>query len=150
MRTFVILDGWWFGHFTHEEYALGGRDGSTSLAISVRAALLVAQDVEVVAGALCKLFSGVTKSQVNVQAFLQQWAEYEAQLSSANPLVRLVVRQQLQSRTHPLPVQRGVALDKWSRSDDYARILVKGKPLAVVVDYRDEETVDKENGTGME
>jgi Zn-dependent protease with chaperone function len=94
-----------------------------------RASLLVAQDFNVVASGLIKLFAGGT-TNLSTDAFIQQCREYDDKLQSANPLVRAAVQQQLQSRTHPLPVRRVVALEKWSTSDEYARILVKlGKPL---------------------
>ena len=98
-----------------------------------RAALLVAQDVTVVTGALLKLFAGTgAATSLNVQAFRNQCQTYQTQLQSANPLVRLAVQQQLRQRTHPLPVQRVVELEQWAASDDYARILRRGKPLDVV------------------
>lgn len=95
-----------------------------------RAALLVTQDVEVVASALLKLFAGTgNKYAMNVQAFCDQCLEYDELLQSANPLVRMAIQQQLRQRTHPLPVRRVAELQAWAQSDDYARILAKGKPL---------------------
>ena len=100
-----------------------------------RAALLVAQDVQVVASALLKLFAGTGRSsqysQVNVQAFLDQCAQYETQMEQANPWVRRALQQQLKQRTHPLPIRRVAALQSWAESDDYARILLKGTPMIV-------------------
>ena len=106
-----------------------------------RAALLVAQDPKVVASALLKLFAGTGSGtnnntnkysdDLNVDAFVQQCREYDELLKSANPLVRMAVQRQLQQRTHPLPVRRVVELEAWAASDDYARILHKGKEMTV-------------------
>lgn len=87
-----------------------------------RAALLVAQDVNVVAGAMLKLFAG-TARVTNTQAFVDQTREYHELLERANPIVRRSVQMQMQQRTHPLPVQRVSELKKWFASRDYARIM---------------------------
>ena len=85
-----------------------------------RAALLVAQDINVVAGAMLKLFAGTSKVS-NTKAFMEQAREYERLLKDANPLVRMSVS--MQSRTHPLPVKRLVELEKWAESKDYQNLL---------------------------
>jgi Zn-dependent protease with chaperone function len=85
-----------------------------------RAALLVAQDVDVVAGAMLKLFAGTNKVS-NTRAFMEQAREYERLLKDANPLVRMSVG--MQSRTHPLPVKRVVELEKWADSKEYKQLL---------------------------
>lgn len=87
-----------------------------------RAALLVAQDVNVVAGAMLKLFAG-TARVTNTQAFVDQTREYDELLERANPIVRRSVQMQMQQRTHPLPVKRVSELKKWFASRDYARIM---------------------------
>lgn len=87
-----------------------------------RAALLVAQDVNVVAGAMLKLFAG-TARVTNAQAFVDQTREYDELLERANPIVRRSVQMQMQQRTHPLPVKRVSELKKWFASRDYARIM---------------------------
>jgi Zn-dependent protease with chaperone function len=86
-----------------------------------RAALLVAQDVNVVAGAMLKLFAG-TSRVTNTQAFIDQSREYEELLKSANPMVRASVK--MQQRTHPLPVKRIAELEKWFESEEYKAIVV--------------------------
>lgn len=86
-----------------------------------RAALLVAQDSKVVASALMKLFAGTSRYEFNTKAFVEQSLEYEKQLESANPFVRLSIQQQ--QRTHPLPVRRVAELEKWFQSDDYRNLL---------------------------
>uniref|UniRef100_A0A7S2MD64 Peptidase M48 domain-containing protein n=1 Tax=Helicotheca tamesis TaxID=374047 RepID=A0A7S2MD64_9STRA len=87
-----------------------------------RAAMLVAQDVSVVAGAMLKLFAGTSRA-TNTQAFIDQSLEYERLLESANPLVRSSIRSQ--QRTHPLPVKRVAELQKWADSKEYKDILSK-------------------------
>jgi Zn-dependent protease with chaperone function len=87
-----------------------------------RAALLVAQDSDVVASSLMKLFAGTSRYELNTKAFVEQSLEYEKQLERANPLVRMSIQQQ--QRTHPLPVKRVAELEKWFRSDEYQRIVL--------------------------
>ena len=91
-----------------------------------RAALLVAQDVGVVAGAMLKLFAGTARA-TNARAFIDQAREYEAALKDANPLVRASVN--MQKRSHPLPVKRLVELEKWHNSEEYAAIIRQNKSL---------------------
>ncbi|KAL3921869.1 MAG: hypothetical protein SGILL_002520 [Bacillariaceae sp.] len=86
-----------------------------------RASLLVAQDLEVVAGALLKLFAGTSKYGLDTKSFVQQAVDYEQQLKTANPLVRMSIEQQ--RRTHPLPVKRVSELEKWAKSDEYLRLV---------------------------
>ncbi|EJK76044.1 hypothetical protein THAOC_02213 [Thalassiosira oceanica] len=85
-----------------------------------RAALLVAQDVDVVAGAMLKLFAGTARA-TNAKAFIDQAREYDRLLESANPLVRNSIR--MQQRTHPLPVRRLAELEKWFQGEAYAGIV---------------------------
>jgi Zn-dependent protease with chaperone function len=87
-----------------------------------RAALLVAQDVNVVAGAMLKLFAG-TRRVTNTKAFMEQAREYDRLLKDANPLVRMSVG--MQPKTHPLPVKRVVELEKWAESEEY-KSLIRG------------------------
>eukprot|EP00562_Extubocellulus_spinifer_P011146 CAMPEP_0178552156 /NCGR_PEP_ID=MMETSP0697-20121206/7153_1 /TAXON_ID=265572 /ORGANISM="Extubocellulus spinifer, Strain CCMP396" /LENGTH=295 /DNA_ID=CAMNT_0020185027 /DNA_START=104 /DNA_END=992 /DNA_ORIENTATION=+ len=84
-----------------------------------RAAMLVAQDTDVVAGAMLKLFAGTSRA-TNTRAFIEQSREYEQLLDSANPLVRASIN--MQQRTHPLPVKRLSELEKWANSEEYANI----------------------------
>lgn len=87
-----------------------------------RAALLVSQDVNVVAGAMLKLFAGTSRA-TNTKAFIDQSREYETLLKSANPIVQASIR--MQQRTHPLPVKRVAELEKWANSEEYKNILAK-------------------------
>jgi Zn-dependent protease with chaperone function len=86
-----------------------------------RASLLVAQDLQVVAGALLKLFAGTSKYDLDAKSFVQQAVDYERQLKDANPLVRMSIEQQ--RRTHPLPVKRVAELERWAQSDEYIRLV---------------------------
>jgi len=85
-----------------------------------RAALLVAQDVNVVAGAMLKLFGGTSRA-TNTQAFIAQSREYEQLLKDANPLVRNSIK--MQQRTHPLPVKRVAELEDWFKSAEYKNLV---------------------------
>lgn len=89
-----------------------------------RAALLVAQDVNVVAGAMLKLFAGTARA-TNTQAFINQSKDYEKLLKDANPMVRASIR--MQQRTHPLPVKRVAELEKWFNSDEYRSIIQRSE-----------------------
>lgn len=89
-----------------------------------RAALLVAQDVNVVAGAMLKLFAGTSRA-TNTQAFINQSKEYDKLLKDANPMVRASIR--MQQRTHPLPVKRVAELEKWFNSDEYRSIIQRNE-----------------------
>ena len=88
-----------------------------------RAALLVAQDAEVVVSVLMKLCGGSPKlaGQLNVKAFLDQARAY-------NDLDRddwQVALKQLQTsgRSHPVPVLRAREIDRWYCSNDYRHLL---------------------------
>lgn len=89
-----------------------------------RASLLVAQDVNVVAGAMLKLFAGTARA-TNTQAFINQSKEYEKLLKDANPMVRASIR--MQQRTHPLPVKRVAELEKWFNSEEYRSIIQRSE-----------------------
>jgi len=89
-----------------------------------RAAMLVAQDCNVVASALLKLIAGSDKYDMNIESFLAQSDEYEKLLRNANPIVRASIQNRQQ--THPLPVQRVAELKKWSKSREYNNLLRNG------------------------
>jgi Zn-dependent protease with chaperone function len=95
-----------------------------------RAALLVAQDPQIVTSGLVKLFAGTSKYPIDAEAFMAQCVEYEELLKSANPLVRASIRNQ--QRTHPLPVQRVAELQKWAESNDYKIIMKSGKEMVTL------------------
>ena len=88
-----------------------------------RAALLVAQDAEVVVSVLMKLCGGSPKlaGQLNVKAFLDQARAY-SDLDRDDWQVSL---KQLQTsgRSHPVPVLRAREIDRWYCSNDYRHLL---------------------------
>ena len=88
-----------------------------------RAALLVAQDAEVVASVLMKLCGGSPKlaSQLNVNAFLDQARAYS---DLDNDDWQATLKQlQTAGRSHPVPVLRAREIDRWYRSNDYRNLL---------------------------
>uniref|UniRef100_A0A7S2SLI4 Peptidase M48 domain-containing protein n=1 Tax=Eucampia antarctica TaxID=49252 RepID=A0A7S2SLI4_9STRA len=89
-----------------------------------RAAVLVAQDSEIVASAMLKLFAGTGKYGMNVEAFVAQSEEYDRLLRNSNPMVRASIENQ--QRTHPLPVRRIAELKRWSESEEYTKLLKNG------------------------
>ena len=90
-----------------------------------RAAMLVAQDSNVVAGALLKLFAGTSKYDMSTDAFVAQCLEYDKLLKDANPMVRATIQRQQSQRTHPLPVRRVAELKEWAQSKEYQQIISK-------------------------
>ncbi|CAM9864142.1 unnamed protein product, partial [Phaeothamnion confervicola] len=93
-----------------------------------RAAMLVAQDVDVVVSVLLKLVGGsITQaSELSVDAFLSQAAAYDA--ASRSRIGRLL-RMNDEGMTHPLPVVRARELSRWAEGVQYAGILRRGQPL---------------------
>jgi len=95
-----------------------------------RASLLVVQDPRVVVSVIMKLTGGAASfaGEMNPDAFLRQAREFEEE--SSNSWIGRQLRQvNAQTLTHPLPVVRVRELDAWSRSDEYRRLLGKGRPL---------------------
>mmetsp|Transcript_343 Transcript_343/g.740 ORF Transcript_343/g.740 Transcript_343/m.740 type:complete len:82 (+) Transcript_343:313-558(+) len=70
-----------------------------------------------------KLFAGTSRYELSTKAFVQQSLDYEKQLESANPLVKMSIQQQ--QRTHPLPVKRVAELEKWFRSEEFQKLVPK-------------------------
>jgi Zn-dependent protease with chaperone function len=97
-----------------------------------RAALLVAQDPQIVTSGLVKLFAGTSKYPIDPEAFMAQCVEYEELLKNANPLVRASIYSNNQQRTHPLPVQRVAELQKWAESKDYKTIIKSGTKMVTL------------------
>lgn len=88
-----------------------------------RAALLVAQDPNVVASVLMKLTGGSPRlaSQLNLEAFLAQARSYDEM--STSELGMLLKQAQTTPLTHPLPVLRAREIDRWARSQTYSTLL---------------------------
>lgn len=87
-----------------------------------RAALLVAQEAEVVISVLMKLAGGSPQlaSQLNPQAFLAQARAYDQQGWNWLKTTRTL------PLTHPLPVLRAQEIDRWSQSPAYQRLVARG------------------------
>ncbi|KAG5191180.1 peptidase family M48-domain-containing protein, partial [Tribonema minus] len=94
-----------------------------------RAALLVAQDVNVVVSTLLKLVGGSVRNadELSVHEFLKQAKAYD--LASRTRLGRLLRSTVMAEATHPLPVIRAQELDTWSRSPQYLGVLKRGAEL---------------------
>jgi Zn-dependent protease with chaperone function len=88
-----------------------------------RAALLVAQDANVVASVLMKLTGGSPSlaPQLNLEAFLDQARSYD-QMSQGD-LGQLLKDAQTSQLTHPLPVIRAREIDQWAQSQTYSDLL---------------------------
>ena len=99
-----------------------------------RAALLVAQDVDVVNSAMVKLYAGADIPDLDSAAFAAQADAYDELLKDANPLIRNSIRRE--RRTHPLPVKRVKALKEWSNSDSYHQLIRRAKQLGQVMDKK--------------
>ena len=84
-----------------------------------RAALLVAQDPQIVASLLMKLSGGSPSlvSQLNLDAFLDQARSYEAMSDDA--LGEALKESRTQDLTHPVPVLRAKEIDRWASTQDY-------------------------------
>ncbi len=92
-----------------------------------RAALLVAQDPQVIMSILMKLAGGspTIAPQLNLEAFIQQARDYEA--ISNTVLGEMLKQAQTEQLTHPVPVLRAKEIDRWASSQDYHHLLETSK-----------------------
>lgn len=83
-----------------------------------RAALLVAQDPQVIVSVLMKLAGGsaTLAPQLNVEAFLAQARAYDAVKDQLGEMLKQARTADL---THPLPVLRAREIDRWASSKTY-------------------------------
>ena len=90
-----------------------------------RAALLAVQDPKVVMSVLMKLAGGspTLAPQLNLDAFIEQARAYDQM--SASQLGELLKNAQTQQLSHPVPVLRAQAIDRWGSSSDYQHLLEK-------------------------
>jgi Zn-dependent protease with chaperone function len=102
--------------------ALGEWERKTVLSAD-RAALLVAQDPDVVYRMLMKLSGGRHIEQMNINEFFLQAYQYEVGNSVLDSVHKLW---NLAQATHPFPVLRLVELKKWVDSGEYDKILRGG------------------------
>lgn len=85
-----------------------------------RAGLLVGQNSQAALRALMKNAGGAHLQEMNTTAFLEQAEEYDRAADVREGLIKLL---NLQGATHPFAAPRAAELERWSRSDDYRRIL---------------------------
>lgn len=93
-----------------------------------RAALLATQDVRVVASVLMKLAGGSPSLSplLNLDAFLIQAREYES--LSETELGDMLKQLRTRDLTHPVPVLRAQAIDRWAHGETY-QTLLKTRPV---------------------
>ncbi|XP_023527537.1 uncharacterized protein LOC111790739 [Cucurbita pepo subsp. pepo] len=97
-----------------------------------RAALLVAQDSQVVISVLMKLAGGCPSiaDQLNVDAFLEQARSYDK--ASSSPIGWYIRNAQTRQLSHPLPVLRAREIDDWSKTQEYKNLLKRGTKINLV------------------
>jgi len=88
-----------------------------------RAALLAAQNPDVVMSVLMKLSGGSPRLAplLNLEAFVAQAQSYDA--IAQRDLGNLLRQAQVQQRTHPFPVLRAREIQRWAKSPDYQQLL---------------------------
>jgi Zn-dependent protease with chaperone function len=88
-----------------------------------RAALLAAQNPEVVMSVLMKLTGGspTLAPQLNLEAFIEQARDYDR--LSQTQLGEMLKVSQTQQLTHPLPVLRAREIDRWASSPEYENLI---------------------------
>ncbi|OZD72517.1 Zn-dependent protease [Rhodococcus sp. 05-340-1] len=85
-----------------------------------RAGLLCGQDVHTAIRVQLKLAGGARISEIDVDAFLAQAAEYEASGDLRDGVLKLL---NIELLSHPFSVLRAAELKKWVDSGDYAAVL---------------------------
>lgn len=88
-----------------------------------RAALLAVQEPKVVMSVLMKLAGGspTLSPQLNLEAFIEQARAYDQM--STSQLGELLKNAQTQQLSHPVPVIRAQAIDRWASSVEYQNLL---------------------------
>ncbi|MFE7194276.1 M48 family metallopeptidase [Kitasatospora sp. NPDC057541] len=92
---------------------------------SDRAGLLAGQDLQASMRALMKLAGGHNLAEMNVDAFLEQAAEYEKAGDLRDGVLKLL---QVLPQSHPFAVVRVAQLKKWAESEEYRSILAGAYP----------------------
>lgn len=85
-----------------------------------RAGLLVGQDPRAALRALMKTAGGAHLREMDTEAFLEQARDYDNAADLREGLIKLL---NLQGASHPFAAPRAAELDRWSRSQEYQRIL---------------------------
>ncbi|MFD7640897.1 M48 family metallopeptidase [Kitasatospora sp. NPDC059795] len=92
---------------------------------SDRAGLLAGQDLQASMRGLMKLAGGANMAEMNVDAFLEQAAEYDKAGDLRDSVLKLL---QVLPQTHPFAVVRVAALKKWAESEEYRSIMAGAYP----------------------
>ncbi|WP_051970305.1 M48 family metallopeptidase [Kitasatospora azatica] len=90
-----------------------------------RAGLLAGQDPQASMRGLMKLAGGHNLGEMNVDAFLEQAAEYDKAGDLRDSVLKLL---QVLPQTHPFAVVRVAKLKQWSESEEYRSILAGAYP----------------------
>lgn len=92
-----------------------------------RAALLVAQDPQIVMSLLMKLTGGspTLAPKLNLDAFMEQVKSYRAMTQTE--IGSLLQEAQSAQLTHPVPLIRAKEIELWASSQDYYRLLPTSK-----------------------
>jgi Zn-dependent protease with chaperone function len=85
-----------------------------------RAATLVSHDPLITCRLLMVMSAGLPSKQLDLNAFLQQAAEYEAWDSAWDRLSRILAQMRM---THSYPVRRTVEVRAWVESGEYNRVV---------------------------
>ncbi|QKW19545.1 M48 family metallopeptidase [Kitasatospora sp. NA04385] len=92
---------------------------------SDRAGLLAGQDLQASMRSLMKLAGGAHMAEMNVDAFLEQAAEYDKAGDLRDSVLKLL---QVLPQSHPFAVVRVAQLKKWAESEEYRSILAGAYP----------------------
>ncbi len=98
-----------------------------------RAGLLCGQDVHTAIRVQMKLAGGSRVSEIDIDAFLAQAAEYDASGDLRDGVLKLL---NIELLSHPFSVLRAAELKKWVDSGDYAAILRGNYPVAAMTTER--------------
>jgi Zn-dependent protease with chaperone function len=90
-----------------------------------RAGLLAVQDFEPALRTQMKLAGGAHLDEIDVDAFLEQAADYEGSGDLRDGVLKLL---NTERATHPFAVVRAAELKRWSESDEYRTILAGDYP----------------------
>lgn len=94
-----------------------------------RAALLVSQDVNVVASVFMKLSGGTSNKmdEMNVEAYIEQAKSFSVESKKIGARVLNLGADQVMS--HPFPVTRVSELIEWSKTPQYAGLIRRGQKI---------------------
>jgi len=94
-----------------------------------RAALLVAQDPEVVLSVMMKLSGGGSSigKKLNVKAYMKQLEMFED--ATKSPMGRMMGRAMTEGLTHPLPILRAKELSAYANSTEYKNLLISARRI---------------------